>query len=107
MFASATSSPSAATSRSLTTSGHQKMRADAVPGLVEPHGWNRRSAGNGSKGRRLYDWACATASPSHHLLMRRSISTGELAYYIAYMPDDYVCSLTDLVKVAGTRWRSM
>ncbi|MFC9238526.1 hypothetical protein ACFTZK_19055 [Streptomyces decoyicus] len=63
-------------------SGHQKMRADAALGLVEPHGWNRRSAGNGSKGRRLYDWACiATSSPSHHLLIRRSISTGELAYF--------------------------
>lgn len=89
----------------ITTSGHQKMRADAALGLVEPHGWNRRSAGNGSKGRRLYDWAwTATSSPSHHLLIRRSISTGEPAYDIAYVPDDYVCSLTDLVKVAGTRW---
>ena len=27
-----------------------------------------------------------------------------MAYYIAYVPDHYVCSLTDLVKVAGIRW---
>ena len=90
----------------LTTSGHVKMRADQAKDLVEPHGWNRRSCGNGSKGRRLYDWAwIATASPQHHLLIRRKISNPtELAYYIAYAPAHYVCSLTDLVKVAGTRW---
>ncbi len=59
----------------LTTSGHAKMRADQALGLVESRGWNRRSCGNGSKGRRLYDWAwIATASPRHHLLIRRKIS---------------------------------
>jgi len=90
----------------ITTSGSVKMRADQALGLVEPRGWNRRSCGNGSKGRRLYDWAwIATASPRHHLLIRRSISDPtELAYYLAYVPDHYVCSLTDLVKVAGIRW---
>lgn len=89
----------------LTTSGQVRMRADQALGLVEARGWNRRSCGNGAKGRRLYDWAwIATASSRHHLIVRRSISTGELAYYLAYVPDHYVCSLTDLVKVAGTRW---
>ena len=54
----------------------------------------------------MYDWAwIATASPRHHLLVRRKISDpAEKAYCIAYVPDHYVCSLTDLVKVAGTRW---
>ena len=89
----------------LTTSGSVRMRADQALHLVESRGWNRRSCGNGAKGRRLYDWAwIATASERHQLLIRRSISTGELAYYLAYVPDHYVCSLTDLVKVAGTRW---
>ncbi|MBR7825202.1 IS701 family transposase [Actinospica sp. MGRD01-02] len=89
----------------LTTSGHRKMRADQALHLVEPHGWNRRSAGAGSKGPRHYDWArFATASHRHQLLIRRSISTGELAYYLAFVPDHYVCSLTDLVKAAGARW---
>lgn len=90
----------------ITTSGSVKMRADQALHLVEPLGWNRRSCGNGSKGRRLYDWAwIATASERHHLLIRRKIGDPtELAYYIAYVPDRYVCSLTDLVKVAGTRW---
>jgi SRSO17 transposase len=90
----------------LTTSGHVKMRADLALGLVEARGWNRRSCGNGSKGRRLYDWAwIATASPRHHLLIRQKISDpSELAYYIAYIPEHYICSLTDLIKVAGARW---
>jgi hypothetical protein len=90
----------------ITTSGSAKMRADQALSLVEARGWNRRSCGNGSKGRRLYDWAwIATASPRHHLLIRRKISDPtELAYYIAYVPDHYACSLTDQIKVAGTRW---
>jgi SRSO17 transposase len=89
----------------LTTSGHQKMRADNALHLVEPRGWNRRSAGAGSKGPRYYDWAwIATASPRHQLLIRRSISTGDFAYYLAFVPDGYVCSLTDLVKIADTSW---
>jgi SRSO17 transposase len=59
----------------LTTSGQVKMRADQALGLVEARGWNRRSCGNGSKGRRLYDWAwIATPSPRHQLLIRRKIS---------------------------------
>ena len=90
----------------ITTSGSVTMRADQAMGLVEPRGWNRRSCGNGSKGRRLYDRAwIATASPRHHLLVRRKISDpSEAAYHIAYVPDRYACSLTDLIKVAGARW---
>ena len=90
----------------ITTSGSVTMRADQAIGLVEARGWNRRSCGNGAKGRRLYDWAwIATASPRHQLLIRRKISDpSEAAYYIAYVPAHYVCSLTDLVRVAGTRW---
>jgi SRSO17 transposase len=90
----------------LTTSGQQRLRADQALALVEPEGWNRRSCGAGAKGPRYYDWAwIATASQHHHLLIRRSISDpAELAYYLAYIPAHYVCSLTDLVKAAGTRW---
>ena len=82
------------------------MRADQALALVEPAGWNRRSCGAGAKGPRYYDWAwIATDHPRHQLLIRRSISDpSELAYYYAYAPEHYVCSLTDLVKVAGTRW---
>jgi hypothetical protein len=41
-----------------------------------------RSAGHGSKGERWYVWAwLATASPRHHLLIRRHLRTGELAFH--------------------------
>lgn len=92
----------------LTTSGQVRMRADQALDLVdEEKGWNRRSCGAGAKGPRYYDWAwIATDHPRRHLLIRRSISDpGELAYFYAYAPEGRVCSLTDLVKVAGMRWK--
>jgi SRSO17 transposase len=91
----------------LTTSGQVRMRADQALDLVEDTGWNRRSCGAGAKGPRFYDWAwIATDHPRRQLLIRRSISDpSEIAYFYAYAPEGYVCSLTDLVKVAGTRWK--
>jgi SRSO17 transposase len=41
----------------VTTSGHEKLRAEQVLALVEPTGWNRRNCGAGAKGSRYYDWA--------------------------------------------------
>jgi SRSO17 transposase len=92
--------------QTVTTSGLERLRADAALQVVEPEGWSRRSCGDGAKGRRLYDWAwIALDGPRHHLIIRRSISDPtELAYYLAYVPVECVCSLTDLVRVAGTRW---
>ena len=54
--------------------------AEAVTALLR-HKRRReiRSAGRGSKGQRWYAWAwLATASPRHHLLIRRHLRTGEL-----------------------------
>jgi hypothetical protein len=43
--------------------------------------------------------------PEGHLLIRRSISDPtEPTYYLGYVPGHCVCSLTDLARVAGTRW---
>jgi SRSO17 transposase len=83
------------------------MRADQALGLAEPRGWNRRSCGAGAKGPRYYDWAwVATDRPRRQLLIRRSITDpNEIAYFYAYAPEGHVCSLTDLVKIAGTRWK--
>lgn len=91
----------------ITTSGQVRMRADAALDLVESAGWNRRSCGAGAKGPRYYDWAwIATDHPRRQLLIRRSISDpSEIAYFYAYAPEGHACSLTDLVKVAGTRWK--
>lgn len=72
-------------------------------------GWERISAGAGSKGPRLYDWQrLELADPprtgwKRWLLLRRSISeASELAAYICYAP--VAKSLADLVYVAGMRW---
>jgi hypothetical protein len=47
-----------------------------------------RSAGRGSKGDRWYAWAwIATASLRHHLLGRRHLKTGELAFHYCYVPE--------------------
>lgn len=53
--------------------------------------WNRLSAGVGAKGHRWYDWALIDIAVAdaegggtvggQALLVRRSISTGELAFY--------------------------
>jgi SRSO17 transposase len=90
--------------------------------------WHRISAGDGAHGPRLYDWAWVettdpalttdttdadadadaefggVASTGHDwLLIRRSIHTGELAFYRAHAP--HPVTLKTLVGVAGSRWR--
>jgi hypothetical protein len=49
--------------------------AQAVKQLTkDKQGWEVRSAGKGSKGERWYAWAwIGTASPRHHLLIRRHL----------------------------------
>jgi len=67
--------------------------------------WEIRSAGTGSKGSRWYGWAwLATASPRHHLLVRRHLQTGELAFHYCYVPEGQTPVLTRLVRAAGLRW---
>jgi SRSO17 transposase len=78
---------------------------------AEPaEGWQRLSAGAGSKGERLYEWArwrlCRLQQQpwDHWLLVRRKISNPqELAYYVVFGPAD--TSLLTLAQVAGQRWR--
>jgi SRSO17 transposase len=65
------------------------------------------TTGAGSKGHRFYDWAVIDLTDprpgSRQLLIRRSRSTGERAYYRCYSPA--AVPLTTLVRVAGSRWR--
>src|SRR5690242_14620321 len=78
---------------------------------AEPvEGWQRLSAGAGSKGERWYDWArwrlyrLQEQPWDHWLLVRRKISRPEeLAYYVVFGPAD--TSLQTLAQVAGQRWR--
>jgi SRSO17 transposase len=55
------------------------IRADRLAARVPARGWQRLSCGPGSKGERLYDWALADAGPGRYLLIRRSLTSGELA----------------------------
>jgi SRSO17 transposase len=71
--------------------------------------WRRLSAGAGSKGERLFDWArvrlVRLQEPpwDHWLLVRRSIADPEdLAYFVVFGPA--AARLLDLARVAGRRW---
>jgi SRSO17 transposase len=84
--------------------------AARLAGRISPHCWLRLSAGRGAKGRRWYAWSClpldATGAPDgwdRWLLVRRSLRTGELAYYACAGPAGQ--PLIGLVRVAGARWR--
>jgi SRSO17 transposase len=77
---------------------------------VPPACWLRISAGPGAKGRRWYAWsrlpldsAGAPNGWGRWLLVRRNLTTGELAYYVCAGPAGL--PLVALVRVAGTRWR--
>jgi SRSO17 transposase len=79
--------------------------AQAVRRLPPGTHWEVRSAGTGSKGQRWYAWALlATARPRHHLLIRRHLGTGELAFCYCYTPDGAPVTMTRLVRAAGLRW---
>jgi len=80
--------------------------AEAVRALLkDKRRWEVRSAGNGSKGERWYAWAwIATASPRHHLLARRHLKTGELAFCYCYVPEGQLLTKARLIRAAGLRW---
>jgi SRSO17 transposase len=80
------------------------MRADELARNAPRKGWQRLSAGRGSKGHRLYDWLLLDPGADEHLLLvRRSISKPtELAYYICHT--HHPVPLAELVRVAGSRW---
>jgi SRSO17 transposase len=67
-------------------------RADELIAALPAQAWCRLSAGPGAHGLRDYDWArvairtCWRPGRGHWLLARRSITTGEIAYYVCYGP---------------------
>jgi SRSO17 transposase len=77
---------------------------------VPRNGWQRLSAGEGAKGPRLYDWAylpCgwleAPDGWQKGLLIRRKLAQPEVfTFYLTLAPEG--TGLSDLVRVAGTRW---
>jgi SRSO17 transposase len=83
-------------------------RVDAIARSLPAPRWKRLSAGLGSKGERLYDWALMQLSKqdgwARVLLVRRSIEQKpECAYYLCYAPTGKA-TLETLVRVAGQRW---
>jgi SRSO17 transposase len=83
-----------------------RLRADQLATSLPTRAWQRLSAGQGSKGPRLYDWAWISVDTERAgqrwLLIRRNTSTDELAYFHCYAPGPV--PLTTLVHVAGRRW---
>jgi SRSO17 transposase len=78
------------------------VRADDLAASAPKRGWQRLSCGAGSKGMRLYDWLLiGSGADNHPLLVRRSISSGELAYYI--VGTGHPVPLAELVRVVGSR----
>jgi SRSO17 transposase len=82
-----------------------EVLARALP----PQAWRRLSAGAGTKGERLFDWArVRLVRPQeppwgHWLLVRRSLGDPEdLAYFVVFGPA--TARLVDLARVAGRRW---
>jgi len=83
---------------------------------LDPDAWQRLSAGEGTKGPRLHDWAYCeladidadeyneTASGlwTRGLLIRRNISDGDLAYFTTWCPAG--TNIQTLVSVEGHRW---
>src|SRR3712207_7774955 len=70
-----------------------QTRVDAVSVAVPDSDWSRLSAGAGAKGPRLYDWARVPIRPlsepsRYWLLVRRSLTDGELAHYLCFCPPE-------------------
>jgi hypothetical protein len=74
--------------------------------MVPARCWETRSCGAGCKGHRDYGWAwAATASPRHHVLIRRSLSDpSDLAFFYCHALAGRPVSLPVLITVAGKRW---
>lgn len=73
-------------------------------------GWRRLSAGDGSKGPRLYEWLRLPLNRpmqegfERSLLVRRSIEDpDELSAYTVFAAEN--TTLAELARVAGSRWR--
>ncbi len=97
----------------ISVAGEARDIAEALPADI----WMRLSAGHGTKGERLYDWAYRPLADldadeydapipalwTRGLLIRRNIGDGELAYFTTWCPKD--TPVETLVRVEGTRWR--
>lgn len=91
-------------------------KAEEIAQDLDPAAWKRLSAGEGTKGARLHDWAyCELADLdadeydetksgiwTRGLLIRRNISDSDLAYFTTWCPAG--TEIQTLVAVEGHRW---
>ena len=96
----------------LAVSGTAKDIAEALP----ENAWRRLSAGDGTKGARLHDWAYLELADldaddfdaafagiwTRGLLIRRNIADGDLAFFSTWCPQG--TPIETLVRVEGHRW---
>jgi len=90
--------------------------AEQIAQELAPEAWQRLSAGDGTKGLRLYDWAYVeladlaaeeynedlTGPWTRGLLIRRSLADGDLAFFSTWCPAG--TPIETLVRVEGQRW---
>ena len=90
--------------------------AEQIAKALAPAAWKRLSAGDGTKGPRLYDWAYLeladleaaeynddlTGLWTRGLLIRRTISDQDLAFFSTWCPAG--TPMETLVRVEGRRW---
>ena len=86
----------------------RQHRVDEIASQLPKRAWKRLSAGHGSKGERLYDWALLPWAENegweHALLVRRSLEAEpEYAFYFTYARKKQ-SALKTLISVAGRRW---
>ncbi len=90
--------------------------AESIAGSLDASAWQRLSAGPGTKGARLCDWACLELADldagefnkalsgtwTRGLLIRRSLADGKLAFFATWCPAG--TGAAKLVQVEGCRW---
>jgi SRSO17 transposase len=89
--------------------GFEQLRAREVVAYAPAEAWQRLGVGDGSKGPRVYDWACLRvncpqpAEFQRWLLVRRRVAAPEeLAYYLCGGPP--ATTVAELAQAAGARW---
>ena len=90
--------------------------AEQIAKALPSEAWTRLSAGDGTRGPRLYDWAYVALADleaeeynedltglwTRGLLIRRTLSDGDLAFFSTWCPAG--TPIDTLVRVEGQRW---
>lgn len=94
----------------LPTVGVRRLEVREVPALLPPSAWSRLSMSQGTKGPRLFDWACVPIwhrgqdDGWHSLLIRRPLDPKEdPTFYLVFAAP--LTSLLTKVSTLGNRWR--